>query len=147
MSLASAVVLLQTALSLLVLVNSNPSLPQSMRDTAQQVAQQAIAQATEALGSNTASSAASTQSAPSTTAATDYSSYAPVTLALYAANPPAYFGKPISVTGMLNAFMPKGGSGGSTNYLELINPFDQSQPKFMAEVDSATAYADAVSSL
>jgi hypothetical protein len=49
MSLASVVVLLQTALSLLVLVNSNPSLPQSMRDNAQQVAQQAIAQATDAL--------------------------------------------------------------------------------------------------
>ena len=43
MSLASIVLMLQTALSLLVLVNSNPSLPQSMRDNAQQVAQQAIA--------------------------------------------------------------------------------------------------------
>ena len=49
MSLASVVVLLQTALSLLVLVNSNPSLPQSMRDNAQQVAQQAITQATTAI--------------------------------------------------------------------------------------------------
>jgi hypothetical protein len=49
MSLASAVVLLQTALSLLTLVNANPSLPQSMRDDAQQVAQQAIAQATTAI--------------------------------------------------------------------------------------------------
>ena len=46
MSLASAVVLLQTALSLLTLVNSNPSLPQSMRDNATVVAQQAITQAT-----------------------------------------------------------------------------------------------------
>jgi hypothetical protein len=49
MSLSSAVVLLQTALSLLTLVNSNPSLPPSMRDDAQQIAQQAIAQATDAL--------------------------------------------------------------------------------------------------
>jgi hypothetical protein len=48
MSLASAVVLLQTALSLLTLVNSNPTLPQSMRDNAQQVAQQVIAQVTQA---------------------------------------------------------------------------------------------------
>jgi len=54
MSLASAVVLLQTALSLLVLVNSNPSLPQSMRDNAQQVAQQAIAQATAAIAAKNA---------------------------------------------------------------------------------------------
>ena len=52
MSLASIVLMLQTALSLLVLVNSNPSLPQSMRDNAQQVAQQAIAQATDALKQN-----------------------------------------------------------------------------------------------
>jgi hypothetical protein len=51
MSLASAVVLLQTALSLLTLVNSNPSLPQSMRDNAQQVAQQAISEAHAALAS------------------------------------------------------------------------------------------------
>jgi hypothetical protein len=46
MSLASAVVLLQTALSLLTLVNSNPSLPQLMRDNATAVAQQGIAQVT-----------------------------------------------------------------------------------------------------
>ena len=51
MSLASAVVLLQTALSLLTLVNSNPSLPQSMRDNATAVAQQAISEAHAALGS------------------------------------------------------------------------------------------------
>ena len=45
MSLASAVVLLQTALSLLTLVNSNPSLPQSMRDNATAGAQHAISEA------------------------------------------------------------------------------------------------------
>ena len=39
------VVLLQTALSLLTLVNSNPSLPQSMRDNATAVAQHAISEA------------------------------------------------------------------------------------------------------
>jgi hypothetical protein len=49
MSLASAVVLLQTALSLLTLVNANPSLPQSMRDNATAVAQQAISEAHAAL--------------------------------------------------------------------------------------------------
>jgi hypothetical protein len=51
MSLASAVVLLQTALSLLTLVNANPSLPQSMRDNATAVAQQAISEAHAALAS------------------------------------------------------------------------------------------------
>jgi hypothetical protein len=51
MSLASAAVLLQTALSLLALVNSNPSLPQSMRDNATAVAQHAISEAHAALAS------------------------------------------------------------------------------------------------
>ena len=51
MSLASAVVLLQTALSLLTLVNSNLTLPQSMRDNATAVAQQAISEAHAALAS------------------------------------------------------------------------------------------------
>ena len=55
MSLASAVVLLQTALSLLTLVNANPSLPQSMRDNATAVAQQAISEAHAALASQATS--------------------------------------------------------------------------------------------
>ena len=55
MSLASAVVLLQTALSLLTLVNSNPSLPQVMRDNATAVAQQAISEAHAALASKATS--------------------------------------------------------------------------------------------
>ena len=55
MSLASAVVLLQTALSLLTLVNSNPLLPQSMRDNATAVAQQAISEAHAALASQATS--------------------------------------------------------------------------------------------
>ena len=55
MSLASAVVLLQTALSLLTLVNSNPSLSQSMRDNATAVAQHAISEAHAALASKATS--------------------------------------------------------------------------------------------
>ena len=55
MSLASAVILLQTALSLLTLVNANPSLPQSMRDNATTVAQQAISEAHAALASKSIS--------------------------------------------------------------------------------------------
>ena len=48
MSLASLVAL-QAALALLMLVNTHPQLPQSTRDYAQQVAQQAITQATTEL--------------------------------------------------------------------------------------------------
>ena len=55
MSLASAVVLLQTALSLLTLVNLNPSLPPSMRDNATAVAQHAISEAHAALASKATS--------------------------------------------------------------------------------------------
>jgi len=55
MSLASAVVLLQTALSLLALVNANPSRPQSMRDNATAVAQQAISEAHAVLASKATS--------------------------------------------------------------------------------------------
>ncbi len=51
MSLASAVVLLQTALSLLTLVNSNPSLPQAMRDNATAVVQHTISEAHAVLAS------------------------------------------------------------------------------------------------
>ena len=55
MSLASAVVLLQTALSLLTLVNANPSLPQSMRDNATAVAQHAISEVHAVLASKATS--------------------------------------------------------------------------------------------
>jgi hypothetical protein len=55
MSLASAAALLQTALALLALVNANPSLPQSMRDNATAVAQQAISEARAALASQATS--------------------------------------------------------------------------------------------
>lgn len=53
MSLASLVLLLHTALSLLILVNNNPSLPQATRDYAQQVAQKAIMQAEVIVAPNT----------------------------------------------------------------------------------------------
>jgi hypothetical protein len=55
MSLTSAVVLLQTALSLLTLVNANPSLPQPMRDNATAVAQHAISESHAALASTATS--------------------------------------------------------------------------------------------
>ena len=64
--------------------------------------------------------------APATTApqSTDYSSYTPVSLSLYSADASTYLGKHIVVTGMVNTFLPKGGSGGTTNYIQVMNPFE-----------------------
>jgi hypothetical protein len=73
MSLASAVVLLQTALTLLTLVNANPSLPQAMRDHATAVAEQAISEAHAAL----AAQGASVQAAPVNASSTQTVSLAP----------------------------------------------------------------------
>jgi PKD repeat protein len=52
MSLAAIVALLQAALMLLTIVSSHPELPQSVRENASMVAQQAITQATAALAAN-----------------------------------------------------------------------------------------------
>jgi alpha-galactosidase len=52
MPLAGVVALLQSALMLLTLVAAHPEFPQSVRDNANQVAQQAITQATAALAAN-----------------------------------------------------------------------------------------------
>lgn len=54
MTTASILALLQMALTLLAVVQSTPNLPQPMRDYAVQVAQQAIAQATQAIGQTAA---------------------------------------------------------------------------------------------
>src|SRR3989344_2553777 len=66
-SLASVVLLLQTALSLLALVQSNPSLPQSVRDNAVQVAQNAISQATTKLASTVPANRVTLPTATNTT--------------------------------------------------------------------------------
>src|SRR3989344_3083844 len=65
-SLASIVLFLQAALSLLALVQANPSLPQSTRDSAVLVAQNAIAQATTQLAANTGKTSSNVNSAPVT---------------------------------------------------------------------------------
>ena len=77
----------------------------------------------------------------------DYSTYTPVPFELYQANLDAYLGKPIVIEGMVNALMPRGGNGGTTNYIQIINPFDQSQPKIQLEVDNASTYSSAAMSL
>ncbi len=78
---------------------------------------------------------------------TDYSTYTPVSFELYSSNVGAYLGKSISTIGMVNSFLPQGGSGGNTNFIEIINPFDPSQPKIMLEVDDSSTYTAAVNSL
>ncbi len=77
----------------------------------------------------------------------DYSVYTPVSFELYSSNPGAYLGKTISMIGMVNSFLPKGGRGGNSNYIEIINPFDPSQPEMMLEIDDSATYTSAVASL
>jgi len=83
----------------------------------------------------------------SSSAQTDYTNYASVSFDLYRSDTGAYLNKQVALVGMVNAFMPRGGSGGTTNYIQIINPFDQSQPKIQAEVDSSSTYSAAVTSL
>jgi len=78
---------------------------------------------------------------------TDYSTYTSVPFELYYSDTGAYLNKPISMIGMVNAFMPKGGSGGNTNFIEIINSADPSQPQIMLEVDDTSTYTAAVTSL
>lgn len=56
MTPAALLALLQAALTLITLVNANPTLPQSIRDEAQHVAQQVIAQVSTAVVSQSATS-------------------------------------------------------------------------------------------
>ena len=94
-----------------------------------------------------APSAVATPTVSTPEPSTSYSSYTPVSMTLYSDNTSAYLGSEIIVTGMVNAFMPEGGTGGSTNYIQIINPFDQTQPKLQVEIDNSTTYSAAVSSL
>ncbi len=75
-----------------------------------------------------------------------YSSYAPVSIAQYVANPPDYLGKQVVITGMVNALMPRTGNSGSTNYIQIINPFDPAQPKVQLEIDDNSTYSAAANS-
>jgi hypothetical protein len=97
-------------------------------------------------------SVASVQSAPATQSTTmstsiDYSIYVPVSLHVFGADVGAYIGKNISIVGMVNSFLPKGGSGGTTNYIEITDPYDSSVPQLALEIDDPTTYSSAVASL
>jgi len=91
--------------------------------------------------STVANSNASTSGTP------EYSSYTPVSMALYADDVSAYLGQGVVVTGLVNTFMPEGGTGGTNNYIQIINPFEESQPKMQLEVDDQSSYSAAVDSL
>ncbi len=70
-----------------------------------------------------------------------------VSVSQLSADPLAYLGNTESVTGMESGFLPQGGRGGSTNYIQLENPFDPSQPYIEAEIDSGSLYEATVNAL
>ncbi len=77
----------------------------------------------------------------------NYSSYTPVTFSQYQNDSTAYIGDDVIVTGMNDSFIPSTGNVGSTNYVEVENPFDLTQPKIELKVDDPTAYAAIVNAL
>ncbi len=86
-------------------------------------------------------------SVPVVPAVPSSSSYQPVSVETLSSDPMAYVGQQVSVTGMVNALMPSTGAPGSTNYIQIIDPFDPSQPKVQLEVDDSPVYSAAASSL
>jgi len=77
----------------------------------------------------------------------DYSTYAPVTFPQYQNNSPSYIGQNIVLTGMNDSFIPSRGKIGSTNFVEVENPFDPAQPKIELEVDDSASYTALVNAL
>lgn len=111
---------------------------------------QLIAQKQQAAASALVSPSPSPTSLPAVSASplsTDQSSYTPISMDIYGDNPSAYIGRNIVVEGMFNAFMPRGGSGGSKNYIQVINPFDQPETQMQLEIDDASTYSAAVNAL
>ncbi len=82
-----------------------------------------------------------------TTSPSNYSTYSPLTFSEFQNNPANYIGQSIIVTGMNDSFIPSTGSAGSTNFVEVENPFDLSQPKFELEIPGSGDYAAAVNAL
>ena len=109
--------------------------------------QQLIAQHQQSAAPTSTVQSTVANSNTSTSGTTEYSSYTPVSMALYSDDPSAYLGQDVVVTGMVNTFMPEGGTGGTTNYIQIINPFDESQPKMQLEIDNSSAYSAAVTAL
>jgi hypothetical protein len=82
-----------------------------------------------------------------TSSSMNYSTYAPVSVAQYIADPLGYLSESIVITGMVNTLMPRTGSGGTTNYVQIMNPFDQSEPKVQLEIDNNSVYSTIANSL
>ncbi len=80
------------------------------------------------------------------TAAAANTPYA-VSFSLYHSNPAAYLNKNISVSGMESALIPSTGAAGSTNFIQLTNPFDLSLPIIEAIVPSGVAYTAVVNAI
>lgn len=75
-----------------------------------------------------------------------YSTYVPISVAQYIANPVGYLGEQVAITGMVNTLMPRT-LNGATNYIQVTNPFDLSQPRVQLEIDDNAAYGTASNSL
>ena len=72
----------------------------------------------------------------------DYSSFSKIQMSQYANNPSVYKGQKVEFASSVLAFLPKGGSGGDTNYISLLDPI--ANVKVMAEVDDTNAYTNLV---
>jgi hypothetical protein len=98
------------------------------------------------IANRAAGTTASQTPAASAAPSSNYSSYTPVTFSQFQNNPAGYTGQNIEVEGMENTFLPSTGSGNS-NFIEVTNLFDTSQPKLMFEVDSQSNYTAVVNAL
>ena len=83
----------------------------------------------------------------STTPSTDYSTYTPIEFSQYQNDSAGYSNQNIILTGMNDSFIPSTGSIGSTNFVEVENPFDLTQPKIELEVDDSASYTALVNAL
>jgi peptidoglycan hydrolase-like protein with peptidoglycan-binding domain len=84
-------------------------------------------------------------SSSQTSASVNYSSFSKIQLSQYANDPSTYNGQKIQFAGMVLAFLPKGGSGGTTNYLSMEDL--ATSTKIMAEVDDSTMYSALVNNV
>jgi hypothetical protein len=73
-------------------------------------------------------------------------SYMPLGFSSYQNSSFSYLGKKVALSGLQDSFIPQAGYG-TSNFIEITNPFDPMQPKIELEVDNSAAYNQAVSAL
>lgn len=94
-----------------------------------------------------ASDTTSSNSSNTISSTFDNTTYSPVSVSNYSADPGAYENQPVLITGLRDTFLPATGAAGSTNYISIENPFDPSQPTVMLQVANQALYAAAVNVL